>query len=1024
MITRVSSPVLVGRREELAQLVEMAGRSTADEARMMTIGGDAGVGKTRLVNEVAGWARGAGFLVLAGGCLDVGDGTLPHIAITQALRPLWDGLDPDLLDRAVGSAAPEMALLGLGPVGPADAGRTYSAGRLLEALRAVLDRLAALQPLLLVIEDVHWADQGTRDLLQYLSRSRGTPFALLVTYRTEELDRRPELRSMLAELHRNNRCDSLLLGPLDTAELAEMLGQILGYAAPSQLVGEIAGRSEGNPFYAEELLAAHRRGSAMPATLRTVLHQRIDRLPTHSHRMLAMLAAIGAPVPHQQLAELLGAAGTAGLIDDLRSAVAEDILTVSADGLSYTFRHALLRELTYADLLPGERQELHERCAEVLAGQPRRGSPSDLAIDLGQVAYHWHRAGDAERALAASVRAGLAADAAGAPAQAARHYRSALQLWPQAPQAAADSPLDRDAMVAHAARSAHLSGDYAAGIAILRSALGEIDAARRPRCASEYHESIAYCHLAGGNLPDAATEYDVAARLAPRDPPGPELARALTGQSHLLLLGERNAAAADAAATAVSVAVQVGDCASQGRALTVLGAAQCAIGHPRDGLDTLARAAVIAEAARDLSTLIWTRGAVADGLLLAGDPAAAIPVARDALALANSLGAGANYGVWFATAAAEAMLSLGDLAGVRAELDGLLALDPPATVRRRVLLVECLLRLRRGDLLGARDTVEQVLDAAAGGLLPTFAAAAHAALAEVATAEGRFDAARHAVAAGFAALGDADGPSAVARLCAAGLAAAADSVDVAHALGRVTGPDVTGGPGVELARRVHELDSAGAVAGLPVASAELATARAEWARLRAGASERTVRWQEAAEAWEALRFPYQEAYARWRLAAALLGCGATSAAEPQLVRAAQLADRLGAGLLGGKIDELAGRARIDPRPNPIGRQRGPAAIGQGRSAAPSEIDSLTRREQQVLDLLADGMTNRSIAESLFISERTVGVHVTHILAKLHVGNRGRAAAAGRHAGATAPPGDAVPARPPAPSGHQGYPGPA
>ena len=164
MSARVSSPVLVGRQRERELLRRVIERAAGGETVLVTVGGDPGIGKTRLVQDMAGTAVGLGFRVLTGGCLDVGEGTLPFGPVVEALRPLGTEADERWRSQVLGGS-PALATLfpGLGLV--PDAHVATGEGQVIEVVRGILDRLAARQPVLLVIEDAHWADASTRHVL-------------------------------------------------------------------------------------------------------------------------------------------------------------------------------------------------------------------------------------------------------------------------------------------------------------------------------------------------------------------------------------------------------------------------------------------------------------------------------------------------------------------------------------------------------------------------------------------------------------------------------------------------------------------------------------------------------------------------------------------------------------------------------------------------------------------------------------------------------------------------------------------
>src|SRR6266496_3342322 len=943
---RVTSPVLVGRSDELRLLGGVLDRAAAGEFALAAIGGEAGIGKTRLSMVAGERARQQGFKVLTGGCLDIGESTVPYAPLLEALRQLWTELDSDALTEVFGSASAELGSLipELGPPMAADA--APGAGRVFELLRGVLQRLAQRQPVLVVIEDLHWADHATRDLLRYLSRNLRAPAALITTYRSEELSQRYPVRKLVADLHRHPGCQHLQLPPLTEAELRELADAILGHPAAPDLVRELAARAQGNPFYAEELLAARDQGMLIPEVLRNLLLLRVAELGPDVRRMLRIAAVAGTRVPHELLAAVAGEPDTA-LTGLLRAAVEHHILTVAPATGSYLFRHALLREVLYEDLLPGERRALHTAFATALAGRTGGSSPAERAGELGQLAYHWDAGGHPAEALLASVQAGLAAEAASAPGDAERHYDRALQLWDQAPQAAARSPLDRHALIWRAAQTAHVAGDYAHSIALIGEALAATDPDREPLQASALLAFLGYSHHAAGDINSAEAAYNAALAAASPGPASPERASALESKGHVLMLRDRNHDAIGAARQALADAEQANARPTQARALNVLGKSLCNLGQFTDGLACLDRAQQIAAEAGDQATLLWTRGNAADALFDAGRASESVRVAAETLPMARAMGAATNYGVYFAARGAEALAWLGQWQAARQLIGELLALDPPPGSRCRPLLTSGLLRFWQGD----------------------------------------FDTARAAVQAGLGWCAATDGPAHITRMCLAGITVEAEQAAAATTRSRVTDAAAAGGTAATFIHRARGAAASATASHMPIVQAELATAEAEWSRLHDGHGGSPDRWHEAATHWEKLSFPHPAAYARRRLAEALLhSADGANEAGRELAAACETATMLGAGPLLRSIQALAERARI-PLPGPA-----PAARA-GPRAGPA--GNLTQRERQVLTLLADGLSSRRIAQDLFISEKTVSVHISHILAKLGVTNRTEAAAAAR-----------------------------
>src|SRR5690242_3395904 len=252
MATRVASPEFVGRETELAQLESALARARGGEPAVALIGGESGVGKSRLLAEAMARALAGGARVLAGDCVALGDAELPYAPIVAALR----GLDGDEVEAIVGGAAASLAPLlpQLGPVATALPG-ALAQGRMFELLLALLGGLAGEdEPLLLVIEDLHWADRSTRDFLSFLIRTaRHERIALVSTYRTDELHRRHPLRPFLAEAERAPAVTRLAVQRFTREELRAQLEGILGRRPEARQVDDLFARAEGNPFYTEEL---------------------------------------------------------------------------------------------------------------------------------------------------------------------------------------------------------------------------------------------------------------------------------------------------------------------------------------------------------------------------------------------------------------------------------------------------------------------------------------------------------------------------------------------------------------------------------------------------------------------------------------------------------------------------------------------------------------------------------------------------------------------------------------------------
>src|SRR5215216_6163097 len=754
--------------------------------------GEAGVGKTRLVHDLVCQAGELGAVALTGGCLDVGDGILAYAPLVEALRPLVGLLDATELERVLGGARGELARvvpeLG-GPAATRPAEAPLAPTRLFELLLGVLHRLAEGGPVLLVVEDLHWADQSTRDLLGFLVRNLRGGVALVLTYRSDELHRRHPLRPFLAELDRSGRAERLELDRLGRRALAELLAAILDEPAPPALVGEVLARSEGNPFFAEELLAAHLDGSRLPSALRELVLARVAALSEPTQRVLEMAAVAGTRVDHQLLAAVVGQ-DTEMLVWLLREAVTHHVLGVDEAGDAYAFRHALVQEAIYDDLLPVQRGPLHAAYARALERRIDQrghdsGRPGATAVELGQLAYHWYAAHDLGQALVASVQAGQAAESASALAEALGHYERALELWDQVPEAAARSPLDRGTLLHRAAGAANLAGYDDRAIALGRLALDRVDPVAEPLRAGALLERLARYHWTAADTPRAMAFVERAVAIIPPEPPSADLARALAAHGQLLMLLGRHAEARARGEEAVAVARQVGARAVEGHALTTLGTCLGILGHTEEGIADLEQGLRIARDLVNVDDLGRGHANLATVLDQGGRSAEAAGVFLAGAEAVRQHGALGRFGPNLLPDAAIALLGLGRREEAERLLDQAFDLDLRSPgLRARALTVRATLRLRTGDLAAAEADLRQVLDEAPAPLDPQGAAPVFGGLAEATMWDGRLADTRSAAAEGLGLLAAAEEPYWMSELCRTALgveAAAAEQARARHA---------------------------------------------------------------------------------------------------------------------------------------------------------------------------------------------------------------------------------------------------
>ncbi|WP_441250144.1 helix-turn-helix transcriptional regulator [Kitasatospora sp. McL0602] len=1005
------SPVFVGRGTETTALTQALERAAAGQPKAVLIGGEAGVGKTRLVEEFLESVCGDSVVTTVGGCLEVGAEGLPFAPMTTALRRLHRQLGPEL-ERAAEGMEGHLARL-LPDFGETDGepNDEFSRARLFEHTARLFERLSAERTLVLAVEDLHWSDRSTRELLAYLIRTLHRSRVLIIaTYRADDLHRRHPLRPFLAELDRLRTVQRLELARFEHGETAAQLAGIFGTKALDRdLVDLIHRRSEGNPFFVEELATAHQDGcpAGMTDSLRDILLVRVEALPDETQRVLRIAAEGGSYVEHALLAAVLDEGEGEPeemLIEALRTAVGANVLRPDTDGEGYRFRHALVREAVSDDLLPGERYRINRRYATVL-----EANDALVCTDTrpARLANYWYHAHDPARALPSALDAARAARRRNAFAEQLKMLERALGLWDEVseevlattlrpydwaetyPPCSCDPGTHTEAcdrlqlidVLAEAVVASRRSGEPERGLSLSKRALKLVDESLHPERAAWFrmHRSRML-----GNLLRAGREEEIAhaQRLVAGLRPSAVQAEvfALTAANAMLLLPTHEDVAL--AERAVEIAREVGAETVEQHARMTLGTYYTLLGDPERGVALLRDA--VERAGELCAPDLHCRGLnnLASLLCMIGRPAEAEVLARHGLDKAGRTGLLANTGAILAGNLAEALVALGrpaEAVEVLAEWDTDLG---PGSYHEFLDRLRGELALDRGDAAVAAACLARARSVGRTAQLQYRLPTVRLAM-RLAAREGRPLDAR------------------------AELLAVLDQRVEHTALCEGLLPD--NGTGWLLPVLTEAAGIEADVRGLPAAAPgreaalrRIAAAAAEprpatrldvgWLRLlegelaRAEGADTPAHWAAAVAVLREVEPSRPLLLALYRQGEAAAAAGQREAATALLREARELATARDEQHLGREIAHLAERAGLAldaRRPEPPAPAAEPAL-------------GLTPRERDVLQLLTQGRTNRQIAEALYISPKTASVHVSNILAKLAVGTRGEAAALAHH----------------------------
>lgn len=958
--------MFVGRDRQISSLAEAYFDARAGAGRVVLVGGDAGIGKSRLVREFATRVR---VPLVTGASPPVAGEDIPFAPIGDLLRTVRR--DQTLARRI----RQDRATAGLVPLAPELWGEPRSGVRgpdataVFESVLAMLATLSVEGPLVVLLEDLHWADPATWDLLAFLSRALTDERVVVVaTYRDDEVTAASDQRRMLADLIRSDKVRRILLGPLDPDDVAAQVSALCGPVSSARLQ-DIVRRSAGNPLFVEALTAGDGPDGAVPAALDDLLAARMARLPAQTRAVLRAMGVIGRQTVHELLAAAVQLPDE-DLEAALRPALDQRLVVVVPDEDAYALRHPLWADAAAADAMPSERRRLHGRIADALAADPRLAvTPAGLH---GERAAHLLGA----RRLAEALREYMAAANVSmlvAPGAAHRQLEQALDLWSRVDAAERPSETDHVDVLWDAAEMAEISGLGQRAIELAEHALASDP---RPTSATRLERLGRYL-WAGNRIEESEAAYRRAAAAIPDGDRSLDTARTLAGLAQAAYLSCRYAQAAEHCRAALAVATAVGEAASWVtiHASRVLGAVLS-----ERGLDEEAVALCRQAHQRALADSDPERHLAAIYLVMvlanAGRDDEAVPLALDAMADAQRAGVSTSFGMYLAAMAAECMIHVGRWD----EADTLLRLQPAAddaipVTALRLRLAQAWLAGRRGD----HDTAASLLDRCESMDADVY----HRLLTVFRRGEAALDRGDWATAAASAMRGRAvvtsENASVSVRLLWVDIASQVELL--LDALARRENVDA----GVERDRLLAE------IAILRRQLTDIGVSRSSEAFLQLAAAEAhrltpvgsAERWAEVAHTWTSLQRPWRAAQARLRQAEAAVDAGDVGTAQLALRSAHAVAGDLRAEPLTTAVERLAARTRLR-------LEAAPAAAGTDSGPAPSL--GLTSREAEVLSLVSLGYSNREIGERLFVSGKTVSVHVSNILRKLGVTTRVEAAA--------------------------------
>ena len=1028
----------LGRERELAQLAEAVRRVAEGRLGRVVLTGPAGIGCTRLLDELSMRVSSVpGVLACRGRAYEPAAG-MPYQAVGDALACSFQQLPDDRVAQVVGSAGADLSALVPGLAerldqlhidhGPPTLRAPHQLGhRVLESVLGALMRLADGGVMLLMLEDVHFADPATRKFIESLQDvGSSLPVCLVITYQPDEVHRRHPMQALADRITDDPEVVRIELGPLGAKEVEQLVSDALGERPAGNVLTAVTEGARGNPLLALEL--ARSAGSLHGVRLSDPFDQlygaRVEALSRDAARLVRVMSAARAPLLRSTVLDVRLPDGRL-TIQGLEEAIAGGYVIDVAERIAIS--HELCAEAVEAMELTHERQAIHAALAERLAQEP------------ALAAWHWSRAARPPEARIAHIRAAELAARLDPAETVLQHYEAALEL----PSVEPVSPQEQADLLAGAARASAAAGSFRRAVALRRRAIesratreassdrGQRDPATRLSLGEMYAE-MGRDQWNAGDLDGAIESMERALGIMPAQPSRSRAQVQASLAQHLMIDGrftESARIATEALETAVQASAAGEDTLEvRAHAICTQGMDVAYLGDPSRGLELLAEAATLSREAGRLDDLM--RVAANRTTLLALDlrREEALAVVQEFLAEAAAGGLEATYGAFLRGNAADILFQLGRWEEAerecRADVKWL-------TGRREVswlslLVLGLLLTETRADDEAASLVGRTLLELQAVPPGQSTGIALRSAI-SLALWNGRIDEALSIAEREWPRALESDELDVIAYAAATSLEAAAAAAEHGRAAsdaGLISRSRALADDVLSAAEEHLKTSSLGPELGArKEAELLLEVARAHAARVKGRVDPSA--WDRLAKAWEQHSIPYRQAKARWWQALAILAAApeedresARLAAREPLGEAYRLARSLPAMPLLRAIVDLGARARV-PLPASDGAEadlvavgpgvRVPVAVGPGRPdhavgspdiaraiderimatlrKGPADTYGLSPREQEVLNILAEGRTDRDIAARLFISERTVHVHVRRILAKLGVSSR-------------------------------------